>query len=246
MHRSGVANHGDDLVEQLAQTRSARDFIALLQKRWSAPELVALALAHGSQAEPGTRFVYSDTNYVLIGMVIEAATGKRWERVLSERVLEPLALRDTSAPGADPSIAGAYMHGYAQLPFAADYRDVTALSPSSLDAAASLVSTPADVNRFFSALLGGELLSEPALREMTRMRPVSDETGASSYGLGLAFTLLACGGGYYGHPGDTLGFHTRNAVDADGTRSVCIAISGDGEFEARSTALIEHALCPRN
>jgi D-alanyl-D-alanine carboxypeptidase len=242
-HRSGLADHVDDLRALLAATQSEAAFMAVLQRRWSPLELVALALAHGVLAEPGASFHYSDTNYVLVGMIIEAATGERWEDALARHILEPLQLRHTLAPGDSAAIPGAYMHGYVALPFQPGYRDVTALNPSSLHAAAALVSTPADINRFFSALLGGALLSASALREMKTQKPTAEQTNAPSYGLGLVFTPLACGGGYYGHPGDTIGFHTRNAVSEDGRRSVCIALSGDGDFERESSALIERVLC---
>ena len=243
-HRSGIADHVDDLEALLAEARSGAAFMALLQQRWSPAELVALAFAHGALAKPGQDFRYSDTNYVLIGMIIEAATDQHWEEALAEQILEPLMLRHTVAPGAVPALPGAYMHGYATLPFASGYRDVTPLNPSALDAAAALVSTPADVNTFFSALLGGKLVSDAALREMKSLEPVSDQPDAPSYGLGLMFVPLPCGGGYYGHPGDTIGYHTRNAVSEDGKRSVCIAISGDGDFDPASNALIARLMCP--
>ncbi|HEX6243803.1 MAG TPA: serine hydrolase domain-containing protein, partial [Polyangiales bacterium] len=242
-HRSGIANHVDELTAELAQAESPGAFMQLLQRHWTPRELVEQAFARGPQAQPGRVFGYSDTNYVLIGMIIEAATGESWQRQLPARVLEPLALSHTFIPGAELGLSGTHMHGYAELPFARGYRDVTALSASALDAAAALVSTPSDVNRFFASLLAGELISSASLREMTRVLPVSDEPGAPSYGLGIAYTPLGCGGGYYGHPGDTLGFHTRNAVSVDGARSVCIALSGDGEFEQASAALIENVLC---
>lgn len=242
-HRSGIANHVDDLFALLDAADSEAGFMSVLQRRWQPEELARMALAHGPLFSPGSAFAYSDTNYVLIGMIIEAATHEPWEQALSERVLEPLSLAHTFAPGSEMRIPSPHMHGYAELPFGGGYRDVTALSPSSLHAAASLISTPADVNRFFSALLSGELLSDAALAEMKQMLPVSDEVDAPGYGLGLSRTQLSCGGVYYGHDGDTLGFHTRNAVSEDGRRSVCIALSGDGEFEADVSALIERALC---
>jgi D-alanyl-D-alanine carboxypeptidase len=244
-HRSGIANHVDDLFAMLGEAESEAAFMGVLQRDWQPEELARMALAHGPLFAPGSEFAYSDTNYVLVGMIIEAATQQSWESALSERVLEPLALMHTFAPGSDMQIPSPHMRGYAQLPFASGYRDVTRLSPSSLHAAASLISTPSDVNRFFSALLSGELLSSASLAEMKRVLPVSEEADAAGYGLGLSRTALACGGSYWGHDGDTLGFHTRNAVSEDGARSVCIAVSGDGQFEAEAHALIERALCAR-
>ena len=60
---------------------------------------------------------------------------------------------------------------------------------------------------------------------------------------------LSCGGGFYMHSGDTLGYHTRNGVSESGDASVCIAAAGDskleGGFEAEAGVLIDRALCTR-
>jgi D-alanyl-D-alanine carboxypeptidase len=243
-HRSGLNNHVEDLFAQLAEARSAGEVDVLLKKTWTPRALVALATSHPALFPPGTAFAYSDTGYVLIGMIIEAATGETWQAQLAQRVLEPLRLRDTSTPGSSTEIPGAHMHGYAQLPFADGWVDVTSISPSSLDAAASIISTPQDVDTFFRALLHGDLFGPALMAEMKATLPV-DEEGERRYGLGLAWSSLACGGGYYMHEGDTLGFHTRNGVSEDGLSGVCIAISGDAElgFEAEARHLIERALC---
>jgi D-alanyl-D-alanine carboxypeptidase len=243
-HRSGLNNHVEDLFAQLGEARSAAEIDALLKKTWTPRALVDLATSHQALFSPGTAFAYSDTGYVLIGMIIEAATGQNWQTQLSRHVLEPLNLRDTSTPGSSTEIPGAHMHGYAQLPFSDGWADATRISPSSLDAAASIISTPQDINTFFRALLQGELFGPVLMTEMKTTLPVAEE-GDRRYGLGLAWSALSCGGGYYTHEGDTLGFHTRNGVSEDGLSSVCIAISGDAKlgFETEARSLIERALC---
>jgi D-alanyl-D-alanine carboxypeptidase len=243
-HRSGLNNHVEDLFAELGQARSAAEIDALLTKTWTPGALVALSTSHQPLFPPGTEFAYSDTGYVLIGMIIAAATGETWQAQLTRRVLEPLQLHDTAAPGTSPQIEGAHMHGYAELPFSDGWVDVTQVSPSSLDAAASLISTPHDVNTFFRALLRGDLFGPSLLTEMKTMLPVA-EASERAYGLGLAWSTLSCGGGFYTHDGDTLGFHTRNGVSEDGRASVCIAISGEAErgFEVEARRLIDRALC---
>jgi D-alanyl-D-alanine carboxypeptidase len=174
--------------------------------------------------------------------VIEAATGEPWEQALADRILEPLGLGGTSVPST-PDLPEPHLHGYAALPFADGWSDVTALHPSSLGAAAAVVSTPGDLDRFFESLLGGELVGPALLAEMTDGLPI-EEGSDVRYGLGLARVPLSCGSGYFMHSGDTLGFHTRNGVTERGDRSVAIAISADGDFEAQAGALIDRGLCP--
>jgi D-alanyl-D-alanine carboxypeptidase len=131
------------------------------------------------------------------------------------------------------------MHGYALLPGSDAPVDVTSVNPSGIDAAGAVVSTPADLDVVFRALTSGELLDAAMLAEM---RDAIDVGDGLRYGLGLAWAPSACGG-YWTHFGDTLGYHTRNAVNDAGDRSVTIALTGDGEFEGPAAALVDRVLC---
>ena len=88
-HRSGLADYADnpDFV---------RRTVAQPRRRWKPRELVAVALAEGRVARPGGRYAYASTNYVLLGMVVERATGKSLGRQLRRRIFAPLGLKDTS------------------------------------------------------------------------------------------------------------------------------------------------------
>jgi D-alanyl-D-alanine carboxypeptidase len=65
------------------------------------------------------------------------------------------------------------------------------------------------------------------------------------YGLGLGWVPLPCGGGYYGHPGDVPGYHTRNGVTPDGRRTVVVSVTGDGgpDTEHTTDTAVGHQLC---
>jgi D-alanyl-D-alanine carboxypeptidase len=241
-HTSGIANHVDDQVALLEDATSAAEARALLERAWSADELIALALAHPPQFAPGEGWAYTDTGYVLIGQVLEAATGEPWQERVQSQLLAPLGLSDTFVPSDDLVIPGAAMHGYAQLPGSDGPSDVTALHPSSLGAAGAVLSTPGDVARFFAALLSGEVLGPAQLAQMQATVAIEGD-GGPGYGLGLAWVPSECEGGRWMHDGDTLGYHTRTGVSADGGRSVVVAISGDGDFEEPATALIDSVLC---
>ena len=92
-----------------------------------------------------------------------------------------------------------------------------------------LVSTTADLNRFYRALLDGTLLGPVALAEAQRTVPVNEQVGqlwpGGRYGLGLRERPLSCGGVYWGHSGGGAGFVTEDGVTPDGRRSVVVSMS---------------------
>jgi CubicO group peptidase (beta-lactamase class C family) len=98
-HTSGLYNYTDDLPEQ--------------RRSYRPQELVAIATGHRPLFAPGTRFSYSNTNYILAGLVVERITGRRLADQLEQRILEPLGLDGTELPATQRRIAGAHARGYA-------------------------------------------------------------------------------------------------------------------------------------
>ncbi len=149
-HTSGLFNYTDDEVWQSA-------IFLDRGRQWSPRELVAIAVSHPLYFAPGTNWAYSNTNYVLLGLIVEAVTGEKLDQELGARVFEPLALRSTSFP-TTISIEGRFAHGYISLQ-GSPLIDITpALSPTWAYAAGGIVSNAADVSTFFAALLKGRLL----------------------------------------------------------------------------------------
>jgi D-alanyl-D-alanine carboxypeptidase len=132
-------------------------------RAWSPQELVAYAAARPRTA-PGV-WAYSNTDYTLLGLLVERVTGHRLERELARRIVRPLRLRDTSFPVRSPAIPGRHARGYS-LGEDGRLHDVTRYSPSGAWAAGNGVSTLRDLERFQRALLGGRLLRPAQLREM--------------------------------------------------------------------------------
>lgn len=191
-------------------------------------ELVAIAAAQPPLFEPGTSWSYSNTNYILLGMLIERLTGKSFETAVSQRILRPLGLRDTVAPGTDLFIRGPHSHGY--MPVERDGEihpvDVSVLNPSAPWTAGGMISTTADVNRFFAALLGGRLLPPAQLREM-----IGNPVASSGYGLGIARLVLPCGTTLWLHTGGIPGYITFAASTEDGRAQLAVSYTpwiGDG------------------
>jgi D-alanyl-D-alanine carboxypeptidase len=209
-HRSGLADYADD-------ADFVRRTVAQPRRRWKPRELVDVALAEGPVARPGERFAYASTNYVLLGMVVERATGTSLGRQLRRRIFAPLRLEDTSF-AFDLRNIRRYAHGYAPsahdgiVGSLATARDRSTVNTSWAWAAGSIVSTASDVSRFFGALLQGRLLS-PRLLEFMRPLP------GSRYGLGLAAFRTPCGTAI-GHTGALLGTVSAAWSSSDGQRRV--------------------------
>lgn len=230
-HTSGLYDTVNDYLAALGAARSEAEVRTVLLRSWRASELIALALSHPPEfTPPGARRDYSNTGYVVLGMIIEAVTGNPWADELARRVIQPLALEQTSAPGTNPFIAGEHPRAYEQL---GARLDVTEVNPSAWDASAALISTPADINTFLVALLHGDLLGPAQLDELKG-------------GLGLEPLALSCGRAWT-HEGDALGFHVRAAVDDAGTASAAIAITAEraADLDAHTEPMLERLLCER-
>ncbi|MGW6918054.1 serine hydrolase domain-containing protein [Kitasatospora sp. NPDC054939] len=241
-HTSGLPNHTDHIFEQVFGTDPHRYY----QPR----ELLDIAFSRKALFAPGTDWAYSNTNYVVAGLLIEKVTGRPLAEQLTTRVIDRVGLRRTYVPGVgEQGIRGPHPHGYHAAAPGAPLADVTELDPSWAWGAGEVVSTPSDLNRFFSALLGGRLLKPAQLAEMrttVRMPDDPDSVPGLGYGLGLIRRPLSCGKVAWGHGGSIPGFHTLPGVTEDG-RAATIAVTAnlaptpDGFQHAE--ALLDRALC---
>ena len=153
-------------------------------RAWRPRELVALVADQPPDFPPGTAWSYSNTGYILAGLIVQAATGHQLGQELARRILRPLGLRDTLFPVNRPTIPRPYVRGYS-LPLGQEQGpllDFTVFNPSVAWAAGALVSNLGDLERFFRALLGGRLLPPRLLAAM--MTPVP--TGQPGFGYGRA------------------------------------------------------------
>lgn len=221
-HTSGLFNYTNDHTAFL--TLGER-FLEETRFRTYAPlELVKIATAHPPLFAPGTGWSYSNTGYILVGLIIEKVTGQAWSTEVEDRILEPLGLRHTDLPGTSTGIRGPHSHGYMLVYDGRKVRtvDVTELNPSWVGAAGEIVSTTEDVNRFYAALLGGKLL-RPA--ELAAMKTTVDAGSGFHYGLGLAKMPLSCGVTVWGHDGAIHGYRTLALQTEDGKRQLAASIN---------------------
>lgn len=252
----GTITNGDRITLRhlLQHTSGVFDFVArfgelfptpedLLRQRyrtWSPSELVALAAEMPPVFEPGTSWSYSNTNYFLLAMVVERATGRPYGTEVQRHILRPLGLRDTEVPGDNPFLRGPHSHGY--LPLRQDGQivpaDVTTFNPTIAWAAGEIISTPAEVNHFFRALLTGRLLSPALLEQM-----LSPSAGPG-YALGIGRFPLPCGDTLWGHTGSFFGYQTFALTSADGRRQLTVSANPWGGNPGRAiSALVRTAFC---
>ncbi|HYG83669.1 MAG TPA: serine hydrolase domain-containing protein [Verrucomicrobiae bacterium] len=253
-HTSGLFDYTSD--ETFWSTvETPRAFYKNRFTNYSPDQLVAVAMRHAPNFAPGTDWEYSNTNYILAGMVIEAVSGRSWVKEAKERIIRPLHLTDTVEPGTKPYLPWPHMRGYQLFDTTGVYTDTTLHNMTWGGAAGSLVSTPQDITRFFKALMAGKLLSPAQLAKMqtvVEMGPEYEEIWPGvRYGLGIMRFDLPCGGVYWGHGGDVIGYNNTNGVTPDGKRSAVVASSTNtfsdpifAENSIRTTdTLVKNALC---
>ncbi|WNV90458.1 serine hydrolase domain-containing protein [Umezawaea sp. Da 62-37] len=244
-HTSGIAEYLDDV----AAVRSAEEFRAHRYDHYEAEDLVALAMGHPPLFAPGTSWSYSNTNYALAGMIIEAVTGRSWADEVRARILVPLNLRQTYAPGDDPTVRSPHAAGYNRFVPDGPLVDTSEFNPTVADAAGALVSTPTDLARFWQALQGGQLLAPAQMAQMRRTVAAPDIAAVlpgARYGLGIVRVDDSCGV-YWAHPGDTPGSSTVNGVSPDGERVVVLSLTTQSgnpvPVYQRAGRLVDEVLC---
>ncbi|WP_327640056.1 beta-lactamase family protein [Kribbella sp. NBC_00482] len=196
-------------------------------------EGVRIAAEHDPLFAPGTGWAYSNTNYLLLAMIVEAATGNSIGSELRSRIFKPLGLGHTSYPNSS-QIRGSYIHGYWLL-FEPEPTDFTALSPTLFGASGAILSNADDVARFYRALLRGHLLKPQILNAMQTIDPVATDPPGSidagipggGWGLGLLRETFPCGDAW-GHDSEIPGYTTAAWNSQGGTRQVVVVVNIDG------------------
>jgi D-alanyl-D-alanine carboxypeptidase len=227
-HTSGVPHNAPILWRSLYGSPDGRF------RTWTPRAQIALVADLPPLFPAGTAWAYTNVGYTLLGLIIEAATGTRLATQLSRRILRPLGLRDTSFPFAGTGIPSPMSRGYS-LPLTPQLDvvdgpliDFTAQNPSYAWAAGALISNLQDLQRFFRALLGGELLPSQLLSEMltgvavpraSLPLPLFDRNG-----LGIIETDTPAGP-LVGAAGGIPGFLTMILSTPDGRRQLSVVIN---------------------
>ncbi len=194
---------------------------------------------------PGESYEYSDSDNIMVGLIAEAATGRTYDQLLKRKIYRPVGIRDTSLPDTLAMPKG-YMHGYDRND-AGRFEDVSKfINPALAWASGGIVSTPADVNDFFRAYVGGDLFSARVARSQNRYvrgRSSPPGPGRNDATLGLFRYRTRCGT-VYGHTGSYPGYRLFAASSADGKRSVVFSVNSQivpGQGSHRVSGLIRSA-----
>ena len=194
--------------------------------RFDPVELIAMGVSAPPVGAPGGRpGIYSNTGYLLLGQLLELVSGQDAEQHITETILEPLGLAGSELPK-KPRIDGPHPKMYERWFGMYDPpHDFSVFDMSWVGPAASLVSTVADMNRFFGLLLAGEVVSPSSLEQMRRTGPVIAFDGSTiDYGLGLTRTVTPAGT-FWGHDGTAWGAGAMSMTSEDGRRQVSVAVN---------------------
>ncbi|MFJ8476022.1 serine hydrolase domain-containing protein [Kitasatospora sp. NPDC094011] len=233
-HTSGLPDYEDDVTPDI------------LQRHYLSPrDTLDIALRHDAAFAPGTRWGYSNTNYLVAGMIVEKVTGRPLAEELDKRVIKRIGLRHTYLPAsAETTLRGPHPDGYHKDGPDGSLRDVTEIDPSAAWAAGAMVSTSSDLTRFFSELMQeGRLLSGPELAQLRTTVP----TGAPGYdyGLGIMRSQLSCHRTVWWHNGSIPGYGTWSATTDDG-RAASVTMTVDLTSQADlqlAEGAVDAALC---
>ncbi|POM27871.1 D-alanyl-D-alanine carboxypeptidase precursor [Actinomadura rubteroloni] len=210
-HTSGIYDYMSDLG--LLVTYGVNLFADL---KYTPQQLVDIANRNKPYFAPGGGWHYSNTNYILAGMVIRAVTGHDPAAEINRRIIVPLGLTSTYLPTGASKLSGDFMHGYEFL------LDVSASNTYVTGTAGGIVSTLKDEANFARALLTGKLLPPKQMEELRTAAPTG--TDGTGYGIGLVRAQTPCGVAWM-HKGAVLGYINTWMSTPDGRRQVVIAMN---------------------
>ncbi|WP_125262749.1 serine hydrolase domain-containing protein [Streptomyces alboflavus] len=234
-----LLNHTSGLFDYLADKKYSETYMegeGYLKHRYDTlpPEKhIRVALSHRPLFKPGTKHSYSNTNYVLAGLIVEKVGKRTYEDEVRDRIIKPLGLKATTNPGNSIHLPRPSSRGYSKLfrdqPDRID--DITEMNGSQGWGDGDIISTAGDLTRFYSALLRGKLLPPRQLNAMktTVSTPASPDTG---YGLGLQRFKTSCGASVWGHGGGMVGWLSLAVTSEDGRHQLAFNYNGDWESDS--------------
>ena len=222
-HRSGLPNFTD--------IDAAMNEILADRARQFTPDEIVSFVSGVPATDAGQRFAYSNTNYILLGQLIEQVDGTDLNTALHDRITGPLGLNATRfATAEDPTsggLAAGWSRGLLDGDPDADYASIA----SAAWAAGALVSTVGELATFLAELFAGTLISDEGLTEMTT-------TGPEGYGLGLFATSFGPDLSGYGHNGSIFGYTAMMAIDPATGATIVIVTNNDELISDRLAARI--------
>lgn len=221
-HSSGIYNY---IQNAQFQTASLND----LKKVWQPDDLLHYARHQKAYFAPGTDVQYSNTGYILLGMIIEKIEGKPFYEVFQQKIFTPLGLSKTRFAATDPIPAG-LVQGYADLYSKHNVINSTQYSGWDYNTAdGGLISNPYDMAVFMEKLFSGQLLAPTTLNTMLSWqtpKSISDDFYPIHFGLGI-FKIETPHGIAYMHSGDAIGYYATMLYFPVSQTTVVWAVNGN-------------------
>lgn len=237
-HSTGLADH-----VHLPAFQHAWAELAATDRSIDPQALVAFVLDTPPLFQAGTSWAYSDTGYILLGLVIEKVTGKPWEQAVRERFIDPLGLTDTFASNR-PDLPGLAV-GYtaADNPFGMPERTADSAgrllwNPAVESAGGGFASTSCDLARWGHRLFSGTALKAPYLDRLLAGVPMSADIPGTFYGAGVAIHTETARGWTWGHGGWIPGYVSSLRHYADHGVTVVFQINTDSGLLDDSSDLV--------
>jgi CubicO group peptidase (beta-lactamase class C family) len=195
-HRSGLYNF-----------TNAADYVQIMTKPASREEKLALFVKNGTVFQPDEKTQYSNTNFEVLGLIAEDIEKKIYTQIVEDRIIKPLGLKNTSHGGRiDPGKGDALSYTKIQ-----GWKPAPETDLSLATGAGAIVSTPYDINVFYTRLFQGRLVADSSLQKMRKMK--------ENLGMGLMQSFYK-NKKYQGHNGGIDGFQSRAAFFADDSLAV--------------------------
>lgn len=214
---SGIANYteNEDMWHQ---------HLVEPEKIWTPEELLAYGFEAPPLFDPGARYYYSNTNTIMLGLILEAATGQDVRSLLQTQILDPLGLTHTSFPADDDtSLPAPYAEGITRNVYTGEILDATNWNPSWGWTAGQMISTQEDMRVWVRALALGELLTpEMQAERLTWVPKIPDMDLDIGYGLGMERAF-----GWLGHGGHIDGYNTMVTYRPDLNAAMLVFLNSD-------------------
>ncbi|MEU4351631.1 serine hydrolase domain-containing protein [Streptomyces sp. NPDC023838] len=226
--RSGLFSYTDDAGFQ-------HDLLSDPYRRFTPHQVLAYGFKHRNTFAPGAQFQYSNSNLVLLGLVIEKVSGRRVEDFIRERVLRPAHLDHTLFPRG-LEFPRPHAHGYTNQTLSGAVEDSTRWNPSWAWSAGAMISNLQDLRRWAKVVATGTLLTPETQRQ--RLKTLPTGYPGTSYGLGIFKS-----GGWIGHNGSIPGYESVTVYLPSRKATLVVMLNTDITYQGQEpSSLVARAI----
>ena len=217
-HTSGIFNYTETSMFGLTMLND-------MDRIWTYADALKCIAQENAYFDPGTGFHYSNTNYIILGLIVESVTGHSFADMLDSRIIKPCNLNNTYYYP-DRTKPEGLAHGYCDMYGNGQICDATEFTMGHMTPDGGIISTAGDMSLFFNSLLNGNILNQSTVDLMTERNETGDS--GDEYGLGLAFTKTDCGTAV-GHSGSMYGYNAEMHTFPENNVTYILLVNGSGK-----------------